>query len=102
MGIFDYLCEHHQDSFKPSARRTLERRIANWRSVHGHPKNVVFLQTHPYGELGMADFTYINLGISIAGESLKHLLFHYRLPGSGWAYVQVVYGGESFTALSEG
>ncbi|SUA49063.1 Transposase and inactivated derivatives [Oligella ureolytica] len=50
----------------------------------------------------MADFTHINLGVSIAGEPLKHLLFHYRLPASGWAYAQVVYGGESFTALSEG
>ncbi|WP_225792307.1 hypothetical protein [Oligella urethralis] len=52
VGIFDYLCQHHQDIFRPSARRTLERRIANWRSVHGSPKDVIFLQTHGYGELG--------------------------------------------------
>ncbi|CAM5206535.1 IS21 family transposase [Oligella ureolytica] len=102
VGIFDYLCEHHQDIFRPSARRTLERRIANWRSVHGSPKDVIFLQTHGYGELGIADFTYINLGVRIADDPLKHLLFHYRLPASGWAYAQVVYGGESFTALSDG
>ena len=102
VGIFDYLCQHHPDTFNPSSRRTLERRIAKWRSLNGQPKDVVFLQTHIYGELGIADFTHINLGVSIAGEPLKHLLFHYRLPASGWAYAQVVYGGESYTALSEG
>jgi len=29
-------------------------------------------------------------------------LYHYRLPFSGWEYGQVMLGGESFTALSEG
>ena len=31
-----------------------------------------------------------------------HLLFHYRLAWSGWGYGQVIHGGESFVALSEG
>ena len=68
VGIFDYLCQHHPDTFNPSSRRTLERRIGKWRSLNGQPKDVVFLQTHIYGELGIADFTHINLGVSIAGE----------------------------------
>ncbi|WP_228009033.1 hypothetical protein [Cyanobium sp. LEGE 06113] len=36
------------------------------------------------------------------GEPFPHLLFHYRLAWSGWAYGQVIHGGESFVALSEG
>ena len=39
---------------------------------------------------------------AIAGEVFPHLLFHYRLAWSGWSYAQVVQGGESFVALSEG
>ena len=38
----------------------------------------------------------------MAGKPLPHLLYHYRLAYSGWQYVQVVQGGESFVALSQG
>ena len=30
------------------------------------------------------------------------MLFHYRMPASGWAFAQVTYGGESFAAFSRG
>ena len=102
VGIFDYLCEHHSDTFDPRSRRTLERRIRTWRQLHGPDQNVVFVQTHAPGELGMADFTVVSDPVTIDGQRLKHRLFHYRLVASGWAYVQVVCGGESFTALSDG
>lgn len=102
VGIFDHLCASHTDKFQPSSRRTLERRIHKWRALHGTGKEVMFLQTHEYGGLGICDFTYVQSPITIAGEPLKHRLFHYRMPASGWAYAQVVYGGESFTAFSDG
>jgi hypothetical protein len=54
------------------------------------------------GALGIADFTWITDPVSIAGEPVRHRLFHYRLVASGWAYAQVVYGGESFSALADG
>lgn len=102
VGVFDHLCEYHSDKFKPSSRRTLERRIHKWRSLYGPGKDVVFIQTHEYGVLGIADFTHIKSLVTIAGEPLKHMLFHYRMPASGWAYAQVIYGGESFAAFSDG
>lgn len=40
--------------------------------------------------------------ITLRGEPFPHLPFHYRLAWSGWAYGQIVHGGESFVALSEG
>lgn len=102
VGIFDHLCEYHTDQFDPRARRTLERRIGRWRQLHGPAQPVMFVQTHEPGELGIADFTWVKEPVTIAGEALPHKLFHYRLVASGWAYAQVTYGGESFSALSDG
>ena len=102
VGIFDHLCEHHTDQFDPRARRTLERRIGRWRQLHGPAQPVMFVQIHHPGELGIADFTWVEEPVTIAGEALRHKLFHYRLVASGWAYAQVTYGGESFSALSDG
>jgi hypothetical protein len=102
VGIFDYLCEDHLDKFKTTARRTLERRILQWRQLHGETQAVVFLQEHPEGALGICDFTQADFPVTIAGEPLVHKLFHYRLVASGWAFAQVTYGGESFAAFSDG
>lgn len=102
VGIFDYLCAEHADKFDPKTRRTLERRICRWRQLHGKAKDVVFVQTHALGELGIVDFTCVDEPVTIMGELLNHRLFHYRLVASGWAYVQVTYGGESFSALADG
>ena len=101
-GIFDHLCEFHTDKFSPSSRRTLERRIHKWRALNGASKDVMFLQTHEYGALGIADFTHVHSPVTMAHEPLKHMLFHYLMPASGWAYAQVIYGGESFAAFSDG
>jgi len=101
VGIFDYLCEFHADKFDTRSRRTLERRIKKWRHLCGPAQEVMFLQTHRLGQLGIADFTYYRTPISIDAEPLDHRLFHYRMPASGWAFVQVIYGGESFAAFSD-
>lgn len=102
VGIYDYLCEHHSEEFDSKKRRTLERRIQQWRQLHGQPKEVIFMQIHRPGELGIADFTIVDCVVTIAGVLLKHRLFHYRLVYSRWAFAQVVYGGESFSALCDG
>ena len=41
-------------------------------------------------------------GVSIAGAPLDHRLYHFRLAFSGWEHAQIVLGGESFVALTEG
>jgi hypothetical protein len=102
VSIFDHLCEAHLDRFKPGARRTLERRILQWRQLHGEGQAVVFVQVHPLGAQGICDFTQADFLVTIAGEPLNHKLFHYRLMASGWAFAQVTYGGESFAAFSDG
>jgi hypothetical protein len=102
VGIFDHLCEHHADKFPSNSRRTLERRIKQWRHLHGPAKDVMFMQKHDYGALGICDFTHIKSQVTITGIPLTHMLFHYRMPASGWAFAQVIYGGESFAAFSDG
>ena len=100
--IFEELLRRHPD-LAPSVRRTLERRVRRWRAVHGPDQEVVFAQRHRPGHLGLSDFTAAaDLAVVVAGEPLPHLLYHFRMPYSGFEHAEVVLGGESFNALSTG
>ena len=102
VALFGELMRRHPE-LGPGVRRTLERRVREWRAVHGPEQEIVFRQTHPPGQLGLSDFTDASgLGVRIAGARLKHLLYHFRLAYSGFSHAHVVLGGESFTALAEG
>jgi transposase InsO family protein len=84
-------------------QRTLQRRVREWKALHAPDPEVMFPLSYEPGEIAFCDFTQLKgVEVSIAGEVFPHLLFHYRLAWSGWSYVQVVQGGESFVALSEG
>jgi len=102
VGIFDHLCEEHPEHFSPTCRRTLERRINQWRLLYGEDQEVIFRQEKEFGRQGIMDFTWADFTVTIQGETLEHRLFNYRLPASGWGHAQVVYGGESFTAVATG
>jgi hypothetical protein len=83
-------------------KRTLQRRVEQWRALHGPSREVMFLQEHRAGVLGISDFTLLKgEPITVAGQVLEHRLFHFRLPFSGWCHVEVIHGGESFVALAE-
>lgn len=83
-------------------KRTLQRRVEQWRALHGPAREVMFLQEQRAGVLGISDFTVLKgEPITICGEALEHRLFHFRLPFSGWCHVAVIHGGESFVALAE-
>lgn len=83
-------------------RRTLERRVRDWRALHGPERDVIFRQTPEPGRMALSDFTDANeLGVTIAGQPLDHRLYHFVLAYSGWEHAAVVLGGESFTALAE-
>ena len=73
-----------------SVRRTLERRVRRWRALHGPEQEVIFAQRNPPGRLALSDFTATgHLGVTIAGAPLSHLLYHFRLPYSGFEYADV-------------
>ena len=102
VGLFEELMRRHPE-LGGGVRRTLERRVREWRALHGPEREIVFRQNHPPGQLGLSDFTDAGgLRIAVAGEPLDHRLYHFRLAYSGFSHVHVVLGGESFPALAEG
>lgn len=101
------LLEHPQEQ-KPAQDwtphlRTLQRRVRQWKALNGPAPEVMFPLEYQPGELAFCDFTRVKrVVITVRGEPFPHLLFHYRLAWSGWSWGQVIQGGESFVALSEG
>lgn len=101
--LWEYLQQKYPEQYPQSLLRTLQRRIQQWLALEGPPKPVIFRQTHPPGRMGLSDFTELKQAtITIAGQPFPHLLYHFRLAHSGWSYVQVMQGGESFLALAQG
>ena len=102
VAVYDELLRVNPQ-LNPNVRRTLERRIRNWRVHHGADREVFFTQRQRPGQMGISDFTDMgSLGVSVGGRALDHKLYHFRLPWSGFTYAQVVTGGESFEALAQG
>ncbi len=83
-------------------RRTVERRVRQWRAQHGPAKEVFFSQVHEPGRLGSSDFTHMeSLGVTMDGQPFPHLLYHFVLTYSNWEDVTLCFS-ESFASLSEG
>ena len=82
--ILDELVRRYPEQIGPSVRRTLERRIAAWKALHGPSRDVIFPQVQEPGRMGLSDFTDASsLGVTIAGVVLKHRLYHFALAHSG-------------------
>ena len=100
--VLEWLDGRHPGRFGRSHLRTLQRRMRDWRALHGPDREVYFEQEHPPGREAQMDFTYCGeLGVTIGGEAFSHLLFQFVLSHSGWRYAEVAYG-ETFTALVSG
>lgn len=102
VSIFRELCKRHPD-LDASVRRTLERRIREWRAIHGEDQEVIFRQVHEPGHMSLSDFTNASeLKVTIGGQHFDYLLYHFRLAYSGFEHAEIVEGGESFAALTSG
>lgn len=100
--LYEYLQEHYPGEYT-QVLRTLQRRVKAWKAVHGPAPEVMFELRHDPGMIGLSDFTELKgIEITINGKPFEHLIYHYRLAYSGWRYAQIIEGGESFIALSEG
>ena len=101
--LLEELQRRYPGEYGASVLRTLQRRIRQWRAVHGAEHDVFFAQEHPPGRLGLSDFTVADdLGVQIGGAAFEHRLYQFALAHSGWRYASVITGGESFLALSTG
>ena len=100
------LLEHLQDlypnQYDQRVLRTLQRRVKQWKSLHGPEKEVIFRQQAEVGLQGFSDFTHPDSPITIKQQPFAHLLYQFRLAYSGWRSITVVQGGESYSALSTG
>ena len=100
--IFDVLEQHQAGRFGAGHLRLLQRRVRDWRALHGPEKEVYFEQSHVPGREGAFDFTHAtDLNVTIAGRLLRHLLFQFVLSFSGWRWVTLAFG-ETFEALVAG
>lgn len=100
LTLFEYLEDKYPGKYSNSILRTLQRRIKDFR-VLNQDNEVMFLQKHHPGVMGISDFTHV-AGVTIEGEQFNHRLYHYRLVYSRWSYAKIILGGESYTALAEG
>ena len=100
--LLEYLEEHYPTHYDQRILRTLQRRVKQWKALHGPDRPIIFRQQAEPGRQGFSDFTHPDSTITIAGEPFKHLLYQFRLAFSGWRSVAVVQGGESYAALSTG
>lgn len=101
--LLEHLQCQHEGQFPDKLLRTLQRRVKKWRALHGPDKEVIFRQNHPPGWQGLSDFTSTqDLKITISEAPVDHIFYHYRLAYSGWEHAEIILGGESFSALTEG
>jgi transcriptional regulator with XRE-family HTH domain len=94
--LFALLVEQHPERYQSGQLRTLQRRIAHWRALHGPDQEVMFAQIHRPGERAESDFTHMtDLGVTVANQPFPHLLYHVVLTYSNIEAVQICFS-ESF------
>jgi len=100
--IIAELQRRHGGAYGPGQLRTLQRRMQEWRALHGPGKAVYFEQRPVAGREGAFDFTDASeLGVTIAGQVFAHLLFQFVLTFSKWRSVCVAFS-ETFEAMVAG
>ncbi len=100
--LFAWLRSEHPGKFQDGQLRTFQRGVRRWRATQGPEKEVYFSQIHEPGRLCASDFTHMtSLEVTIAGQRLAHMVYHFVLTYSNWEWASVCYS-ESFESLSEG
>lgn len=86
-ALFEHLLMIRPEQVRIEQLRTFQRRVREWRLVHGPVPEVIFPQTHSPGEVMQVDWTHAKeLEISIAGHPLDHLFCQAVLPYSNWQW----------------
>ena len=100
--VLEVLRTRYPEQFHAGQARTLQRRFRDWRARHGVEPEVFFEQVAVPGREAAIDFTHgTDLGVTIAGAALPHLLFEFVLSYSHWTWVTIAFG-ETFEALVAG
>lgn len=100
--LFALLLAAFPGRYQEGQLRTLQRHVQAWRVRHGPGQEIMFPQQHHPGRMAQSDFTSMNaLGVSLAGTSFPHLVYHLVLTYSNVEAVRLCFS-ESFEALAEG
>ena len=100
--ILEFLIGKYPGKFQESHLRTLQRKVKNWKALHGNHKEVFFSQVHKPGNLCSSDFTRMGeLNITIQGHPFPHMFYHFVLTYSNWESVTLCYS-ENLESFSEG
>ena len=100
--LFMRLQEKYPGKFNDGQRRTLERRVKEWKMEKGKAKVLSIPQSHLPGKLMELDWTCMNeLMITINEVHFKHLLCHTILTYSNWEWAEISFS-ESFQSLEKG
>lgn len=85
--LFEHLQGKYPGRFGDGQLRTFQRRVQEWRVLHGPEREVFFDQKHEPGAVIQMDWTHLDtLGITIGGQAYRHLLCHTVLPYSNWEW----------------
>lgn len=100
-ALFEWFCEQAPGRFQEGQLRSFQRRVLDWRAVH-QDQTAVLEQVHRPGEVLETDGVHLaELGVTIAGQLLDHLLIHSVLPYSNWEWGYLAQS-ESLLALRGG
>ncbi len=100
--LFEWLCDEYPGEYQEGQVRTFQRRVREWRALHGLDKEIFFPQRHKPGERMATDCTHMDeLGITINREPYRHLLCHCVLTYSNWEWATIC-RSESLPALRNG
>ncbi len=100
--IFEHFQREHPGRFGDGQLRTMQRQVKRWRVLNGPGKEVFFGQDHIPGDLCASDFCHMTrLRVTIAGQLLDHLVYHFVLTYSNWESIDVCFG-ETLESLSHG
>ncbi len=77
--LLDYLQEHYPEHYDQTILRTLQRRVTQWRALHGPEREVIFRQQAVVAQQGFSDFTHPDNPVTIQSKAFPHLLYQFRL-----------------------
>ena len=102
-ALFEFVCEQMRPGrYQDGQLRTFQRRVSDWRALHGPEREVFFAQQHRPGEVSQTDFTHLaSLEMTILGVPVSLLWCHVVLTYSNWQW-GTLSRSESLAALRRG
>jgi len=98
-ALFGWLCDEHPGRYQEGQLRTFQRRVSEWRALNV-PATLTLEQVRAPGEVMQTDGMWMNdLGVTMRGEPLEHLLIHSVLAYSNWEWGTIAQS-ESLLAIT--